>query len=309
MIALTVVTTIVTVVPGLAASPVRIVLGLLFVLFAPGYAVVAALFPEGKRVVTSETTENLPDVNIGGVERVTLSLGLSIGTVPLLALLLNLSPVSLELAPILAVLGGFTVLTSVVAVRRRLAIGPTRRFRVPYRRWLRSARRTLSIDSPGGLVVALVVLASVLIAGVGFGQTVTLPQNTETYTELYVLSGTDDGVGQATNYTTNLASGEEHSVVVGMGNQERMSVDYTVIVRLQQMRVQGNTTSPIGAEELDRFEVTVPHNRTVERSVSFTPTVTGERLRLQFLLYRGDVPSDPSVETAYREVHLWVSVS
>jgi uncharacterized membrane protein len=35
----------------------------------------------------------------------------------------------------------------------------------------------------------------------------------------------------------------------------------------------------------------------------------GERLRLIYLLYRGDAPAAPSTATAYREVHLWVNVT
>ena len=37
--------------------------------------------------------------------------------------------------------------------------------------------------------------------------------------------------------------------------------------------------------------------------------MTGERLRLAFLLYDGPVPAAPGVESAYRETHLWVNVS
>jgi uncharacterized membrane protein len=40
-----------------------------------------------------------------------------------------------------------------------------------------------------------------------------------------------------------------------------------------------------------------------------TPTLTGQRLRLAYLLYRGSPPPDPTVENAYREVHLWINVS
>jgi len=39
------------------------------------------------------------------------------------------------------------------------------------------------------------------------------------------------------------------------------------------------------------------------------PTLPGERLRLVYLLYKGDPPAEPTVENAYREVHLWVNVS
>ena len=53
----------------------RIILGLPFVLFFPGYVLVLALFPKKERV--------------GSVERVVLSLGLSIVVEPLIGLILN----------------------------------------------------------------------------------------------------------------------------------------------------------------------------------------------------------------------------
>ena len=65
-------------IPPLNETPVRIVLGLLLVLFLPGYSLIAALFP-GKG-------------DLDGIERIALSFGLSIAVVPLLGLALNYTP-------------------------------------------------------------------------------------------------------------------------------------------------------------------------------------------------------------------------
>src|SRR5207245_4585088 len=53
-------------------------LAIVLVLFAPGYVLVAALFPR--------------DVEIDWIERIALSFGLSIAVVPLLGLFLNFTP-------------------------------------------------------------------------------------------------------------------------------------------------------------------------------------------------------------------------
>jgi hypothetical protein len=37
--------------------------------------------------------------------------------------------------------------------------------------------------------------------------------------------------------------------------------------------------------------------------------MTGERLRLTYLLYRGAPPQTPTTDNAYRELHLWVNVT
>ena len=98
-------------------------------------------------------------------------------------------------------------------------------------------------------------------------------------------------------------------LVVGVGNQEHEPVAYTVVVELQDVRVADNTSTVAGETELDRFGLRLAHNETRQLDYTVEPTMTGTRLRLAFLLYRGGPPADPTVANAYREVHLWVNVS
>ena len=95
-------------IPPLNETPVRIVLGLLLVLFLPGYSLIAALFP-GKD-------------DLDGIERIALSFGLSIAVVPLLGLVLNYTPFGIRLVPVLTVLLIFTVSLAVVAYVRRCGL-------------------------------------------------------------------------------------------------------------------------------------------------------------------------------------------
>ena len=88
-------------IPPLNETPVRIILGLLLVLFLPGYSLIAALFPRRD--------------DLDGIERIALSFGLSIAVVPLLGLALNYTPFGIRLLPILVVLSVFTVSLAVVA--------------------------------------------------------------------------------------------------------------------------------------------------------------------------------------------------
>lgn len=81
-------------------SLARKILGLIFVLFLPGYAATAALFPENDQ--------------IDGIERVALTFGLSIAIVPLIGLALNFTPWGIRLDPILASVSGFIVFASLV---------------------------------------------------------------------------------------------------------------------------------------------------------------------------------------------------
>src|SRR5660397_178940 len=65
----------------------RTLLGIPFILFMPGYTLIAALFP-GKD-------------DLDSIERIALSFGLSIAIVPLIGLGLNFTPFGIRLIPIL----------------------------------------------------------------------------------------------------------------------------------------------------------------------------------------------------------------
>src|SRR4030067_597705 len=88
-----------------SAKAARIFLGLPFVLFFPGYTLIAALFPRKD--------------DLDAIERVALSLGLSIAVVPLIGLAPNYSPEGIRLNPILAFVTLFIVLAAGAALIRR----------------------------------------------------------------------------------------------------------------------------------------------------------------------------------------------
>ena len=62
--------------------------------------------------------------------------------------------------------------------------------------------------------------------------------------------------------------------------------------------------------ELDRFETQLEHDDSWHHAHEVEPTMTGEGIRLVWLLYvDADVPADPTAETADYDVHLWVDVT
>lgn len=155
--------------------------------------------------------------------------------------------------------------------------------------------------------------ALVLVAAGSIGYAVTLDDggDDEGFTELYVLPGGTNGTAVAGEYPTRLAVDEGGSLVTVVSNRERRPTDYTVVVELQRVRAgAAGDGSPDVVEtvELDRFSVETAAGETRRTERTVTPTMTGEDLRLTVLLYRGDPPSDPTVENAYREVHLRVDV-
>jgi hypothetical protein len=97
-----------TVPPQLPLVAIRWVLGSVFVLFIPGYVTVEALFPKSRE--------------LDGIERVALSVGLSLALVPLVGLLLNYTPWGIRLTPILISLTILTVALCLAGLLRKFQL-------------------------------------------------------------------------------------------------------------------------------------------------------------------------------------------
>jgi uncharacterized membrane protein len=310
---LVVITDLSVLLPVVSETPLRIIFGLPFLLFIPGYAFIAALFPEAGTGPAQSDQEEERETNqsgIDGIERVALSFGLSIAIVPLLGLVLNFTPWGIRLVPILLSVSGFTIIATAVAAVRRRELPADERFQVPYRAWVASGRAELFAPESrmdGALNVLLVM--SILLAVGSVGYAVAVPKQGEAFTEFYLLTENETGGLVADDYPTELVTGETRPLVVGIGNHEHEAVEYTVVVKLQDVRFAGNESTVQEDAELQRFRTAVPANETWTRNYDVQPTMTGDRLRLAFLLYNESVPSNPTVENAYRETHLWVNVS
>ena len=92
----------------LTTGAFRIALGLLFLLFFPGYTLMAALFPRKE--------------SLNGVERVALSFALSMAIVPLIGLILNYTPWGIRLSPIMVSIAAFIFVASIIALYRRRSL-------------------------------------------------------------------------------------------------------------------------------------------------------------------------------------------
>lgn len=90
---------------------IRYVLGTIFVLWLPGYSLMKALFPTGVKNGKSSG-------NLDSIERVAISIGLSLALVPIVGLLLNYTPLGIRLNPIVLSLFALTAIFSTVAIVR-----------------------------------------------------------------------------------------------------------------------------------------------------------------------------------------------
>jgi len=301
--------------PVVRSTPLRSALAVPFVLFLPGYALVAALFPEA-RERSSEADEGrgassqAAGSGLTHVERAALSFGVSIAVVPLVGLVLNVTPFGIRLAPVLLAVAGLTLAATLLAAYRRLRLPASDRFRVPYRQWGRSVVGVFAgHESNADRVLSVLTVLALLLAVTSAGYAVAVPKQAGAFTELYLVTEQDDGELIADDYPTEFVRGESESLVVGVGNYEHRSVEYSLIVELQEVTVGNDSTRIHDRDEVVRRQLTLSDEETRENRVTVTPELTGERLRLSFMLFKSDPPSNPTADDAYREAHLWISVA
>ncbi len=278
------------VVYALPDSPLRIVIGLPFILFFPGYAALSVLFPESK------------DLEI--IERVALSFGLSIAISPLVGFGLNYTPFGIRLAPILFSLAALNVALSAGGLyRRERAEAPYLPFdpEAVWKKYTVQFRAEKGVDK----VLTIVLVISILSSVIALVYVVAVPRQGESFTEFYILGPG----GNATGYPRNLTVGQDASVIIGIANHEHRTVDYTVELWLVNMSFVENVTQVHAMYFFDSFNVTLQHTDVDlegewqpqwELPYEFNVTIEGN-YKLWFLLYKDGAPALPFAPSAMME--------
>ena len=266
-------------VPVLNATVARPIIGAIAVLFVPGYAFIAALFPQ------KTTLRN-------GV-RLALSFGLSIVIVPLLEIALSYTRWGIRLSPTLVALVVFTLACVIVAGVRRHRLPREHRFAVNWPRWHHFYDRKetrlgeTTFDRTLSVVLIIAIIASVAVASYA----VVMPKPNENFTEFYLL-GTNGMLG---NYTTHYKVGVPTPITVGIVNHEARDVTYDLVVS-----ANNSTQRAVVYSE----QVVVPDGQQWEKQINLVLTQPGDNVKLDFALYADHTAADP-----YRDAHLWVNVS
>jgi uncharacterized membrane protein len=307
---------------GIAPSLARFLLGVPLLVFLPGYALVAALFPGrpsrnasqlGALSGLSRQFDSARSIQRRGVrwgERVALAFGLSLFLLPPLALAVDLSPWAFDPAPIVSSLVGFVFVLLAVATVRRLRLPREQRFALPVGAWVGDFRAGL-VGSPVDALVNLVLIFSIVAAVASMTYALAVPNPGSTTSGIYLLAGNNEtGELAFADYPTDPRTGGSGEVTVLVENDEQRRVNYTVVAQLE--RVNGNGTV-VGRTELDSFTPSVAANESWRRGHNFSlpPGVAGDDLRLAYLLYRGEPPADrvPLPSNAYREAYLSLNVT
>lgn len=273
---------LILVIYALPDNALRIVIGLPFILFFPGYAALSVLFPESK------------DLEI--IERVALSFGLSIAISPLVGFGLNYTPFGIRLAPILFSLAALNVALSVGGLYRRdKAEAPYLPFdpAIVWKKYSTQFKAEKGVDK----LLTIVLVISILSSVIALVYVVAVPREGESFTEFYILGPG----GNATGYPRNLTVGQDASVIIGIANHEHRTVDYTVELWLVNMSFVDNATQVNAMYFFDSFNVTLEHTDVDlegewqsqwELPYEFNVTIDGN-YKLWFLLFKDGAPALP----------------
>jgi uncharacterized membrane protein len=243
----------------------RAIVGLLLVLFVPGYALVAAAFPSGR---------------LGMIERLLFSVGVSLAAAALAGLLLHWTALGLRPAAWAMVLGNLTLVANLVALIRRW-----RSSRIPsaYTNGLETGALVLESPWPfadrdaksriAGMTLiesGLLGLAVLLVVGaLVIARDGAMQQRATGFTQLWVLPDN---------------AAKEDSVRLGVSNRESGQIGYRLLVTASGTIIGSWPRITLGPDE--QWETSVA-----------LPTAQPAAATVEAVLYRLDAP-----ETAYRRV-------
>lgn len=248
----------------------RIILGLPFALFLPGYLLLAVLFPEKDE--------------LDGLARIALSIGLSIIIVPLIGLLLNYLSLGVRLLTMILSLIFFDIFLFFLSWYRRTNLPEEKRFSLTYKidliKWSDKTKETKMIQ------MALLITGSLLIVTSVF--MLSFPKTGKSFTEFYITGLEDVTAG----YPEQLQIGENATVKAVIINNEQQKTKYRMEIWVDGDMIQ--TISPIDIENQEKRELTV----------LFKAEELKDLAKVEFLLYRDGQDIEP-----YRQLRLWVTIS
>jgi uncharacterized membrane protein len=299
-------------------STLRILFGIPFLFFIPGFLFILSLFPSSRI-----------DKKINLFERLVLSIVFSLAIVSLIGIGLNFTQLTLSLFWFATFLLGFNISFSIISLLRWYQQKPTERFIIILPKKIKKVRKPF--ESVLNIILFIVALSTfIVIIYVTISSFVSLSERGEFFTEFYIL-----GEGKnANNYPKNITVGIPQSLTIGITNYEKEAMDYTIEVWLINQSTDSdqnqNNTHSIYYEMyfLKKIEVFLPvytlevenlSNPQWQYQYQFNITNLSGRYKMQFLLYDHSTDdyykdknyyyiADEKIGTAYRSLHLWMNI-
>ena len=275
------------------SSIVRIIVGLPFLLFFPGYTLVMALFIKRE--------------GMDGIELAALSFGMSVAIVALIGMGLNYTPAGIRVDSVLYSVAGFVFVMSVIGTVRRIRLlntgTVTAKFSLKFPGW-----------EGGPLNKALSILLVISILGtIGMlGYALAVPKTGELFSEYYILGPggkaqeypvefttvNDQITGVKYNTGTIDARDKWGKVTVGIVNHEQQKVVYSIQTKIDNELVGIS----YGGAIVDRIgPIELRQGQRWEQEIGFAPQHVGDGQKLELLLFKDNstVPEN--------SVYLWIN--
>jgi uncharacterized membrane protein len=273
------------------SSVIRVIIGLPFLLFFPGYTLISVLFPISDKM--------------DRIERFALSAGISFAIVALIGFGLNYTSWGIKLESVLYSVSIFILIMANIALIRH-SYKPKLTQKLPIRLpgWQ---------GSKFNKSLTLILVIAILGAFGTLGYTIMNPKVGEIFTEFYILGLN----GKAQDYPTGffLQTGQVISVnygsqisdnstgrgevTLGIINHEQQKESYSLQITIADepatIVYDGIITDQIKPIELQTGEKW-------EHTIGFAPKHLGDSQKVEFLLFKGDN------STAENSLHLWIDV-
>jgi uncharacterized membrane protein len=248
----------------------RLVLGLPFALFLPGYALISALFPSRSQLST--------------IERVAYSIALSFAIVALIGLLLNYAW-SISLYPILLCFSLITLILVFIAWFRRRNL-PENKGYYSKLKLNKSHNKIPAFDKILYVFLALAIIGAAVISVYMY------TNNQEGFTELYLLGPN----GIAEDYPKNLIINQQGEITLIVTNHENEGTSYTIKIITEDCTVWIN-----GVEQYALY-FSLANNQQISYNVTFAFNKSGNAKKIEFNLYKNNE------ETVYLTTYIKIKV-
>lgn len=292
----------------------KIVIGLSFLLFIPGYLVLFAIFPTKKT-----------DKGIDFTERIALSFGISLVIVALTGIALYYTADKIQSESALLSIFIINISIGVLSIYRWFKTKPDERLVLSID--LASYKLKDKLDKV--LISILIIL--ILVTSTLFIFVITNPRFDEKFTSFNIL----DSDRMTTNYPHNIIAGENATIIIGVTNHEYQTINYTIEIWLinQTITYDESTKENIitynNAWFIDKINTRLNHiDKNTEKgwesqwefNYIFNITKKGENLTLAFLLYKTPTNSydytndykdiiEQKIDNSYKELYIWITVN
>ena len=185
--------------PILNNTILKPVLGIILILFLPGYAIVSVIFPKKDYLY--------------GIERLALSFAFPLIGLAIVIFLTNSTTVLISLKSLSIFISAFTILMVLIGYIRRRRVADDDRFYVNF-----GGSKTRKI-------LTIILILSIILA-ISTAVYIIFKPNQNGSTEFNILSP----VGNASVYPTNLTIGGNGKVALSIVNNESKTVDYHLVI-------------------------------------------------------------------------------